>query len=255
MFTLWQVLRLHQGWYSPGKHQHGQHPGQCLLLLVPTVKYFNYHPWSHQGTKQTKNPCPYAGGTTCVKWVSDLYSNVVNDKGCGENKGCRCAVGGGGQVCAGVGPLRPREAGGTGEGIKEQAHWTSGQQCFRQKAWSIWASPAGLWPWRWVRWGPLEAVDRAAMWPDPCFTRLALAAGPTVLLGRGRVGSRRQSQEAMVGQQYILSHYPRKKWPCWFPQSDILTLRESLLIKETCHGEKILKRNAGKCSLQPGSLL
>lgn len=64
-------------------------------------------------------------------------------------------------------------------------------------------------------WGgrPLEAVDRTVTWPDPHFSRLALAAGLTVLLGRGRTGSRKQSQEAMVGQQYILSHYSRKNDP------------------------------------------
>lgn len=45
----------------------------------------------------------------------------MDDEVCGENKGCRCAVGEGGQVCAGVGPLCPTEAGGTGEGMREEA--------------------------------------------------------------------------------------------------------------------------------------
>ena len=43
----------------------------------------------------------------------------MDDKGCGENKGCRCASGGSGQVRAGVGLFCPREAGGTGEGMRE----------------------------------------------------------------------------------------------------------------------------------------
>ena len=51
------------------------------------------------------------------------------------------------------------------------------------------------------------------MWPDLCFSRLGLAAVLTVFLGRGRARRRRQSQEAMVGQQYILSHYSRKNNP------------------------------------------
>lgn len=53
MFILWQVLRLHPGlvftWKAPAWA--ASWPVSAAALVMPTVKYFNYHPWSHQGTK------------------------------------------------------------------------------------------------------------------------------------------------------------------------------------------------------------
>lgn len=97
-------------------------------------------------------------------------------------------------------------------------------------------------------------MDRAAMWPGPRFSRLALVGGLTVLLGRGRAEAGDKDRRLwLVNSTSLAIILGKMTLP--FPQSDILTLKESLFIKETCHGEKILKRNAGKCCLQPGSLL
>lgn len=77
-------------------------------------------------------------------------------------------------------------------------------------------------------------MSRAAKCSEPRFSSLTLAAVLSIIMGTGEARSRKQSQEAMVGQQYILSCYPRKNrkknflGKISFPQNDILISSEKV---------------------------